>query len=973
MTNTSREAYERRRVTIHDMFPDIRSEDIDDAIFLDYEQEKVAILTGWNRKIPFFYEWTKNKDVIRYLKEYPYRGLHVCFGKEIRFINEDGKDVSEEGLKKTVSTTLEKTDNYGGHLMDDGSIVLDPNSAHVGTHYDVNLLLGNVEKDKRPLLSTPKSVVDSLFHGSFRGPAALQILATSWGISPEENGHPSNRQFYLVEDGKVIFYSGKSQDDAQITSIHHPNYSTILYKTKLGLNIKRTIYLLPKEKNGVDAAEVQLIEIENATRKERNLTLVCTGMFGCPNPEAQMVDVVYTTLIAQNRIYLSNDHTIKAISPDYYPEFCKRDIRFATLMSDYGNADYFMSNLKDFIGNGTLENPDHAGFLTNDLSIKGPNFFALGKSFTLNRKFNAYTITGYADEKDTSGNDHIKGFEKKLDVTMKNPNTFKKASRILDDIRKDEGGYADFLQITKASDSDFKAYVNNNLPFQVRYQTFVSRSFAMTQKGYREQGFREIQDLYASLPYLLSEGKKELAKKLLREWILNVFEFGYSYHNFYYQGKEPGMCSDDSLWLVHAVYVYVKESKDVSILNERFRMAGTNRTRKLKDTILAILNYSGVISIGRHGLPLLDTADWNDCLRLDESPLSGPEKEKLFHNQEKIAKRNHLHIPESLDSDAPESVMNAFLCIIACKNAAELFHMLDEKEMEEKTLSIQERMQQNTRKHALINGYFARVLLNRENKNHITYVGSFKDGVSLDKNIDGTFYLNSFSWALLSESVNEVEISSMLNVVDKYLRCKAGYKLCSPSDLSIAGAKSSGTEHYFPGDRENQGVFKHAAMMFTLACLRQYKKVKSPSLKEKLLDDAYFMLDLVFPYNVLKDLTIMKGNARFCTQYNNSKTEENIGPMLSGTASWLTLAVFEILGIDANNMSLTMDAALRKEEDGISYKIHGNDCLLDITIGKKRNTLCKKESKTIFVDGNEVSSVSKEALKGEHTIHVVYH
>lgn len=971
MTTTSRESYSSREKIIHDIFPDIHMEDIDDFIFLDCEQEKAAVLTGWNRKVPFFYEWTRYVNVIRYLKEYPYRGLHICFGKEIRLFNEKGTELNDFALKKSVSETLQKTEAYGGRLAEDGSLILDPNSIHVGTHYDVNLLLGNTEKDKRPLLTSPKSVVDSLFRGSYRGPAATQILATSWGISPEENGHPSNRQFYLVEDGKTIFYSADVKD-AQVISRHYPNHSTILYRTKLGLNIKRTIYLLPKENGGVDAAEVQLIEIENTTRKERKLSLVCTGMFGSPSPEAQMVDVVYTTLIAQNRIYYNQDHTIKAISPDCYPEFCKRDIRFAALMSDYGSADSFMTDLKSFIGNGTLENPDHIGFLTNDLSIKGPNFFALGKTFILNRKFNAYTITGYADEKDTKGNDHIKGFEKKLDVTLKNLNTFKKASHMLHDIQRKEEEYASFLQIKESTDPDFASYVNHNLPFQVRYQTFVSRSFAMTQKGYREQGFREIQDLYASLPYLLSEGKKDLAKKLLREWISNVFEFGYSYHNFYYQGKEPGMCSDDSLWLIHAVYVYVMKSNDVSILNERFRMASTNKTRKLKDTLFSILNYSGVISTGRHGLPLLDTADWNDCLRLDGSPLSGPDKEKLFYAQQKTAKRNHLHIPEKLDSDGPESVMNAFLCIIACQNAAELFHLIDEEDMEKNALKIQEEMRRNTKRYALINGFYARVLLNRENRNHITYVGSFKDGLSLDKEIDGTFYLNSFSWALLSGCANEVETSSMLSVVDRYLKCKAGYKLCSPTDLSIAGAKFSSTEHYFPGDRENGGVFKHAAMMFAVSCLRQYKKVKSPSLKERLLDDAYFMLDLVFPYNVLKNLTVMKGNPRFCTQYNNSQTEENIGPMLSGTASWLTLAIFEILGIDSNNLSLTLDAALRKEEEKICYQMKGKDGIIDITIEKKKGILCKKDDRTIFLDEKEVSSVFEDSLKGSHTIRVIY-
>ena len=58
--------------------------------------------------------------------------------------------------------------------------------------------------------------------------------------------------------------------------------------------------------------------------------------------------------------------------------------------------------------------------------------------------------------------------------------------------------YPAYLQ-PETGDSRFDAYVGHNLPFQVLYQTYVSRAFAWTQKSYRETGFREIQDIYASM------------------------------------------------------------------------------------------------------------------------------------------------------------------------------------------------------------------------------------------------------------------------------------------------------------------------------------------------------------------------------------------------------------------------------------------------------------------------------------------
>ena len=82
-------------------------------------------------------------------------------------------------------------------------------------------------------------------------------------------------------------------------------------------------------------------------------------------------------------------------------------------------------------------------------------------------------------------------------------------------------------------------------------------------------------------------------------------------------------------------------------------------------------------------------------------------------------------------------------------------------------------------------------------------------------------------------------------------------------------------------------------MMFVVALLKASKVVKDEKLKKKLLEDADYMLEIVYPYNVLKNPYLYKGNPRLCTQYVNSITQEHIGPVLSGTATWLLLALLE--------------------------------------------------------------------------------
>ncbi|MBR2578415.1 MAG: hypothetical protein IKE38_05725, partial [Erysipelotrichaceae bacterium] len=194
-----------------------------------------------------------------------------------------------------------------------------------------------------------------------------------------------------------------------------------------------------------------------------------------------------------------------------------------------------------------------------------------------------------------------------------------------------------------------------------------------------------------------------------------------------------------------------------------------------------------------------------------------------------------------------------------------------------------------------------------------------------------------FSWTLLADIASEEEMESMLGVIDKYLKTPAGLKLVTPVDYDKLGIVT-GSSFYFPGDRENGSVFKHAAMMCTVACLKKAKTVKNPELAQKLKDLAFFMIGKTLPYKTLEDPFILKGNPRFCTQYNNSETGEGIGPILSGTASWLTLAMYEILGFEINGNSITFDPLIDKDEFSYTLKIKGS--IIDVHIvaeGKLRS------------------------------------
>jgi len=939
---------------------------ISDARFYNYKEQMVVAVAYKKQRLPYTSAFLSCGKFMKKI---------LSFGSQIVLINlntycfecKDKNIPLSSSLEKRAKMIISEFNEYGGYINARGEHVIDLSTPRVGPHFDVNLLLGHYEDAEYPLLATPKSVVNSFGGGSFRGEADFQVSATKWGVNPYENGNPFNRQFYLVEKGKQIFFSGKMDESIKkATCIHSSNYTTITYFFNK-LKVTRKIFILGKRTGDPEAVEIQEISIENLSSHPRHLQLIAVGMFGFSNPDCQKVDIIYQTVINQTRLFINDQKEIEAISPDYYPKIFRNRMRFALLRNDDGYADSFTNDLEEFLGGGTYAKPRGLNNFSNNLKRSGASFYALKKSFDLPSlsKVNFSDVIGASYIKNKN-DDIVDKLENDINNFVNHYPKFADLEACFQNDQKKFKRYAKFMELD-SPDQKFNAYTNATLPFQVWYQSFVSRGFAQTQKGYREIGFREIQDLFASMYYMFNSGQQHLVKRMLASWIENVYEFGYANHNFYYRGKEPGICSDDQLWLIQAIYRYVKLSGDYEFLSENFKMAGSNKKRKLYETLKSIITYSAKISIGKHGLPLLDFCDWNDCLKIDDDYLDGPTKEKKYL---RYLKRTKKEFGSPFISEYSESVMNGFLLVVALREMKEIaYECRDEgygaqlKEMiDEKTEALQNS--------AYIKGYFARVLINRDNENHVAYIGSKGDGLSLDPSVDGSYYLNSFSWSLLSRVAEIDQIISMLDILEKHLKTPAGFVLCTNSDLSIAGSKQAATDHYFPGDRENGGVFKHAAMMAVVSMLKQAKIVKKQVVRNRLLDNAFYMLDLVLPYKTLANPYILKGNPRFCTQYNNSQSQENIGPILSGTASWLTLAIYEIVGLEFEKDQIKLSPSLPKAWEKFKVTLDLNETIIEIQIFKKKNEYINDDHLKLTVDGqlNPSMSIPRFNDKKRHLI-----
>ena len=181
-----------------------------------------------------------------------------------------------------------------------------------------------------------------------------------------------------------------------------------------------------------------------------------------------------------------------------------------------------------------------------------------------------------------------------------------------------------------------------------QYQCMVtfnmSRSASYYESGTgRGMGFRDsCQDLL---------GFVHLIPTRARERILDIaatqFPDGSAYHQYQPLTKKGNMdigsgFNDDPLWLIAAVYAYLGETGDASILDEQVDF---DNDHTLAQPLLEHLRRSfGYLRDhkGPHGLPLIGRADWNDCLNLNcfsktpgesfqtTGPSEGPVAESVF-------------------------------------------------------------------------------------------------------------------------------------------------------------------------------------------------------------------------------------------------------------------------------------------------------------------------------------------------------
>lgn len=442
-------------------------------------------------------------------------------------------------------------------------------------------------------------------------------------------------------------------------------------------------------------------------------------------------------------------------------------------------------------------------------------------------------------------------------------------------------------------DAAFNSIINIHNPRQCHTTLNWSRYLSLYQLGFgsRGIGFRDSsQDVMGALSSAPAEAKA-LMKKLLSVQLSN----GSAMHQFYPLSMEATegdslekdgkrYYGDDHLWIILAVCAYLKETGDYEFLDEEIpfydksKPLGERATGPVMEHLLRAARFTRE-DLGRHGLPLLGFADWNDTV--------------------------------NLPGDA-ESLFNANLYGYALLQLIELLKFLGDPDLAESFASDYQTMRDRVNEHAW------------DGKWYVRYFKENGEPLGSAKNSEGQIYANGQSWPVLSGFATPERARIALDSVNKLLNTEFGIKLSAPG-FSGYDEEKGGITSYPPGAKENGGIFLHSNPWVMIAETMigrgdrafQYYQQISPATKNGIID-RYEVEPYCYAQNILGDEHPQFGLGR------NS--------WLSGTASWTYQAATQfILGIRPTHEGLLIDPCIPQAWDGFSvtrifrgatYQIH---------------------------------------------------
>ncbi|MDK2980427.1 MAG: cellobiose phosphorylase [Chloroflexota bacterium] len=457
--------------------------------------------------------------------------------------------------------------------------------------------------------------------------------------------------------------------------------------------------------------------------------------------------------------------------------------------------------------------------------------------------------------------------------------------------------WQDYLsaQQVHTPDADMDCMLNLFNPRQCYVTKTWSRYLSSYQLGMgaRGIGMRDsAQDVLGVLPSVAEEGAKQL-RMLLRYQLPS----GACMHQFnplsgianegdsLEMEDRPHFYSDDHLWLILAVTAYLKESGDFDFLDEVIPFYDPKQPEKGIEPQSVRTHLARGLAftqshLGRHGLPLLGFADWNDTVNLPEGA---------------------------------ESLFTANLYGWALREYGELLAYLGDEETSRVCRADYRAMQTVVESCAWDGEWYLR------------YFDESGQPLGSTQNEYGKLYLNGQSWPVISGFAAPQRAFQAMDAVNERLNTQYGIKLSWPG-FNGYDAHYGGVTTYPPGAKENGGIFVHPnpwAMMAEALLgngerAYQYYRQVNPAARNDMIE-IYECEPYVYAQNILSDEHPQFGLAR------NS--------WLSGSAAWNYVAATQyILGIRPEYDGLRVDPCIPAGWDGFRVTRRFRGATYDIQV-----------------------------------------
>ena len=198
----------------------------------------------------------------------------------------------------------------------------------------------------------------------------------------------------------------------------------------------------------------------------------------------------------------------------------------------------------------------------------------------------------------------------------------------------------------QSADERLNRMVNIWNQYQCMVTFCMSRSASFFESGIgRGMGFRDSnQDLVGFVHQIPSRARQRII-----DIASTQFPDGGCYHQYQPLTKRGnndigGGFNDDPMWLIFGTTAYVRETGDMTILDE---MVPWDNQLGSEVTMMEHLRVSFdhvIHNLGPHGLPLIGRADWNDCMNLNCFSMDPNESFQTTGNKTEDSKAESLMI-----------------------------------------------------------------------------------------------------------------------------------------------------------------------------------------------------------------------------------------------------------------------------------------------------------------------------------------